>query len=148
MIPPLELATEAHAAALGSIHKAAFPPDEVWSAPVIALHVMLPGGFGFIDPRGGMVVARTIMDESEILTIGVVPAARRLGVATRLLHAAMARAAAADARTMFLEVAVANAAAQALYARHGFREVGRRNRYYPNGGDALVMRAPLMAPGV
>ena len=136
----------AHADALAAIHAAAFPPDEVWSATVIALHVGLPSGFGFIDERGGMVLARTTMDEAEILTIGVRPDARRQGLGRDLLKAAMRRAAETDADTMFLEVAVDNAAAHALYVSLGFVEVGRRKRYYANGDDALVMRAALRPP--
>ena len=139
-------ATAAHAAALAAIHQAAFPPEEVWSETIIALHIGLPGGFGLIDPRGGMVLARTIMDEAEILTIGVVPPARRQGLGAELLRAAMDRAAALDARSMFLEVAEHNATARALYTRMGFAEVGRRKRYYANGDDALVMRVALTPP--
>jgi ribosomal-protein-alanine N-acetyltransferase len=50
------------------------------------------------------------------------------------------------AGALFLEVAGANAAARALYARMGFRDVGRRRRYYADGTDALVMRAALNPP--
>ena len=139
-------ATAAHAAALAAIHQAAFPPEEVWSETIIALHIGLPGGFGLIDPRGGMVLARTIMDEAEILTIGVVPPARRQGLGAELLRASMDRAAGLDARSMFLEVAEHNTTARALYARFGFAEVGRRKRYYANGDDALVMRVALTRP--
>ena len=128
---------------MAAIHQAAFPPGEVWSAAVLGLHAGLPGGFGFIDPRGGLVLARTIMDESEILTIGVLPQARRLGLGTRLLRAAMDQALARDARTMFLEVAEPNSAARALYTSLGFTDVGRRKRYSSNGDDALVMRVAL-----
>jgi ribosomal-protein-alanine N-acetyltransferase len=48
---------------------------------------------------------------------------------------------------MFLEVASGNQAARALYERAGFIRVGRRARYYPNGGDALVLRADLKGRG-
>jgi [ribosomal protein S18]-alanine N-acetyltransferase len=44
---------------------------------------------------------------------------------------------------MFLEVAVGNAPAQALYRQAGFVEAGRRPRYYADGGDALILRTPL-----
>ena len=142
-----EPVTAAQAEALALIHRAAFPPEEAWPANVIALHIGLPGGFGLLDPAGGMILARTIMDESEVLTLAVMPAARRQGLGRTLLLAAMRRAAAGDARTMFLEVAEDNAAARSLYASVGFAEVGRRRRYYANGDDALVMRVSLMAPG-
>lgn len=139
--------TGAHAEALAAIHAAAFPPDEAWSATVISLHVGLPGGFGFVDARGGMIVARAIMDEAEILTLAVLPDARRQGLGRDLLRAAMRRAAETDARTMFLEVAEDNGAARRLYTSQGFTEVGRRKRYYANGDDALVMRVSLTGLG-
>ena len=139
--------TGGQAEALAAIHAAAFPPDEAWSATVISLHVGLPGGFGFVDARGGMILARAIMDEAEILTLAVLPDARRQGLGRDLLHAAMRRAAETDARTMFLEVAEDNGAARRLYTSQGFTEVGRRKRYYANGDDALVMRVSLTGLG-
>ncbi|MGE0417553.1 MAG: GNAT family N-acetyltransferase [Acetobacteraceae bacterium] len=136
-----------HAAVLAAIHALAFPPAECWSANVIALQLGIPGAFGFIDDRGGMILSRAIADEAEVLTLAVAPAARRQGVALDLLRLAMQRAATLGAETMFLEVAEPNEAARALYRRSGFREVGRRLRYYADGTDALVMRAPLAAIG-
>jgi ribosomal-protein-alanine N-acetyltransferase len=55
----------------------------------------------------------------------------------------MNRAAAQGAVAMFLEVAVTNTAARALYAAHGFTEAGLRRRYYSDGTDALVLRSTL-----
>lgn len=137
----------AYADALAAIHAASFPADEVWSATVIALHLGLPGGFGFIDTRGGMVLARTVMDEAEILTLAVRPCSRRLGIGRDLLTAAMRQAATHGAQAMFLEVAEENTPARALYVATGFTQVGRRKRYYANGADALVMRVSLIPPG-
>src|SRR5271165_812807 len=95
----------AHADALAAIHAAAFRGQEVWAASVLAGQLALPGTFALLDPVGGMVVARVIGDEAEILTLAVVPEARRGGIARRLLAGAMQRAAAAGATEMFLEVA-------------------------------------------
>ena len=49
-------------------------------------------------------------------------------------------------RAVFLEVDEDNAPARRLYARAGFREVGRRPGYYPSGGSraALVLRRDLV----
>ena len=42
---------------------------------------------------------------------------------------------------VLLEVRADNAAAQRLYERRGFTEIGRRRGYYqPSGADAVVMR--------
>ncbi|MCS6997720.1 MAG: GNAT family N-acetyltransferase, partial [Casimicrobiaceae bacterium] len=42
-----------------------------------------------------------------------------------------------------LEVRVNNLAAQSLYRKFGFVEVGRRKRFYRDGEDALLMTKPL-----
>ncbi|MBS0559957.1 MAG: GNAT family N-acetyltransferase [Proteobacteria bacterium] len=138
-------ATAAHAAALAAIHAAAFPPAEAWGAETMAAQLALPGCFGLIDARGGMVLARVAADQAEILTIAVAPEARRQGIAAGLLAAATRRAAEMGAAEMFLEVARGNAPAAALYAAAGFRPAGLRRAYYPDGADALVLRAPLAA---
>jgi [ribosomal protein S18]-alanine N-acetyltransferase len=85
----------------------------------------------------------------EVLTIGVRPEARRRGVAKALMEAALAAARQAKAKACFLEVAIDNAAAAALYAGLGFRSAGVRKGYYDRGprgpADALVMRLDLNA---
>lgn len=131
---------DADAPLLAALHATAFPPAEAWSATVIGLQLAAPGGFGLLDPRGGMILARAIDREAEILTLAVDPVARRLGIARGLLHAALRAAAERGAETVFLEVAVDNLAAIGLYRGLGFTEVGRRRRYYADGTDALVMR--------
>jgi ribosomal-protein-alanine N-acetyltransferase len=128
---------------MADIHLAAFPPGQSWSRDVMLLQLELPTTFGLVHLDCGMILARVAADESEILTIAVPPAARRLGLGSALLRAAMGRAAARGAQSMFLEVAVNNNAARALYAAHGFAEVGLRRRYYTDGTDALVLRSTL-----
>jgi ribosomal-protein-alanine N-acetyltransferase len=136
-------ASVAHAAVLAALHALAFPPPEQWRADDFAAQLAQPGVFGLMLPGAGIVLARVAADEAEILTIGVVPGARRAGCGAALLHAAEWRAVAAGAVKMFLEVAPDNQAACALYARAGYRAIGRRNRYYPDGSDALVLARPL-----
>ena len=143
MAEPLQRATAVHIPAMAAIHAAAFPPREAWAEDAFALQLVMPGVFGLVDPRGGLLLARVTTDEAEVLTLAVAPAARRQGVARALLAAAMTAGRERDARTMFLEVAVDNAAAQALYRQAGFVEAGRRRRYYANGGDALILRVRL-----
>lgn len=133
----------AHADALAAIHAAAFPPCERWGADAMALQLALPGVFALLDPRGGLVMARVAADEAEILTLAVHPHCQRQGIARALLAEAGATAAAHGAVAMFLEVALRNTAARALYAAAGFAEVGRRRRYYADGDDAMVMRLGL-----
>ena len=109
----------------------------------MALQLGSPGAFGWIDPAGGMILARVAADEAEVLTLAVDPAVRRRGVARRLFGRAMAVAEARGAVTMVLEVNVTNGPALALYQSVGFAQVGTRRGYYAGGGDALILRAPL-----
>jgi ribosomal-protein-alanine N-acetyltransferase len=135
------------AAAMAVIHRAAFPPREAWGPDAIGLQLAMPGVAGWCHPDGGMILARVVADEMEVLTLAVDPTARRRGVGTCLLGTAIAWALSGGAATAFLEVAEDNRAAQALYARAGFLPVGRRPRYYPNGADALILRRLLTGPG-
>ncbi|MGC8523471.1 MAG: GNAT family N-acetyltransferase [Acidibrevibacterium sp.] len=139
----IEPASPAHTGALAAIHAACFPPTERWDAAVIATQLSLPGTLALIAPGGGMILARAIAGEAEILTLAVIPARRQQGLGRALLIAAMTEAARRGAAVMFLEVAAANARARALYAAAGFRPVGRRPRYYANGGDAVTMAKDL-----
>lgn len=89
---------------------------------------------------GLMVVA----DAAEILTVGVVPAAQRRGLARLMLAALYDETRRRGARELFLEVRVDNAAAITLYDSEGFEQVGRRRGYYDHGRvDAVVMRRVL-----
>ncbi|MDT4971563.1 MAG: [ribosomal protein S18]-alanine N-acetyltransferase [Pseudonocardiales bacterium] len=89
---------------------------------------------------GVMVIA----DSAEILTVGVVPSARRRGIARQLLDGLLAEARRRGAVEAFLEVRVDNQAAQSLYVREGFAQVGVRPGYYDGGRvDAVVMRREL-----
>jgi ribosomal-protein-alanine N-acetyltransferase len=144
MTEMVQRATLAHAAVLAAIHAAAFPIREAWGEDAISLQLGLPGAFGFLDSRGGMLLARVAVDDAEVLTLAVAPGVRRQGIATRLMHAASAEARAGGATALFLEVAATNAGALALYRRAGFIEVGLRRRYYADGSDGIVLRTKLL----
>jgi ribosomal-protein-alanine N-acetyltransferase len=137
-------ATPAYADVLAALHAAAFPPGARWGRDAMELQLGLAGAFGLIADGAGFVLVRRVLDEAEVLTLAVHPDAQRGGVGRGLMWAAMCRAAAEGARTMFLEVAAGNMAARALYTGLGFTQVGLRRRYYADGADALVLRAPLI----
>src|SRR6185503_14847587 len=89
---------------------------------------------------GVMIIGRT----AEILTVGVVPDARRAGIARRLIATLLDEAQRRGATEVFLEVRVDNDAARALYGSEGFAELGRRRGYYDGGRvDAVTMRRSL-----
>jgi [ribosomal protein S18]-alanine N-acetyltransferase len=79
-------------------------------------------------------------DEAHVATLGVTEALQGEGIGSLLLDALLTEA---DRRSpvVLLEVRADNAAAQRLYERRGFVEIGRRRGYYqPSGADAVVMR--------
>ncbi len=82
-----------------------------------------------------------VADEAHILNIAVHPDFRRQGIAKSLLVFALDRIEEMDGRGIFLEVRRSNIAAQMLYKKFGFREIGVRKGYYgDNGEDAVVMQ--------
>jgi ribosomal-protein-alanine N-acetyltransferase len=131
---------------MAAIHAEAFPPGEAWSAEIFAAQLGLPGVFGLIDERGGMILLRVAVDEAEILTLAVAPAARRQGMGRAILRAATAACGTRGAARLVLEVSAANHAARTLYETSGFTRVGLRRRYYADGADALIMALDLRAP--
>ena len=88
----------------------------------------------------GVIAARRVADQGEIVNLAVAPASRRQGLGRRLVEHAMARMEHEGARAIFLEVRESNAVARKSYARMGFREAGRRRHYYRDPlEDALVL---------
>jgi len=95
----------------------------------------------------GFALARTVGEEAELLSMGVIPGFRRRGVARATMEALARQALRRGAREMFLEVGVDNPSAEHLYRILGFVEVGRRKDYYRRANrelvDALIMKVVL-----
>jgi len=80
-------------------------------------------------------------DAFHLFNLAVVPTMRRQGLARLLLDEVIAEATRLAASEVWLEVAVNNDAALALYRAYGFEPVRVRRKYYQPGDiDALVMR--------
>lgn len=107
----------------------------------------------YVEEQAGGICAYAILmpvvDEAELLTIGVAAAQQRRGLGRAMLHGMLGLAQGRKTNRVFLEVRASNAAAIALYRGAGFVEVGLRRDYYQNAsgsGDALVMACELL-PG-
>jgi ribosomal-protein-alanine N-acetyltransferase len=140
-------------AVLAELHAAIFraPWDQPWSAQSFAEILAMPGAQGWLLSAGeapiGFMLARFILDEGEILLMGIVPDARRRGHAARLMRILRDAARDAGIATLFLEHAAGNEAAGALYGGFGFFRIGRRRAYYERRGggreDAITLRCDL-----
>ena len=80
-----------------------------------------------------------VLDEGHITNIAVRPDRRGLGYGERVTRAMVQLAADSGMSWMTLEVRRSNVAAQNLYHKLGFIDVGYRKRYYENSEDALIM---------
>lgn len=82
-----------------------------------------------------------VLDEAEVVRIGVFPEHRGRCLGEALLREGIARCAGLGVTEIILEVRESNAPAKALYSRLGFVPVGRRRGYYPREHeDAILMK--------
>lgn len=138
------------AALLAALHAGGIgDAGAAWGEAAFASLLALPGRIALVaaqsagaDPAGpvGFVLLGLAADEAEVITLAVLPPARRRGIGRTLVAAAASRAAAAGAGRLLLEVAEDNAAALALYHGAGFTAVGRRRGYYARAGGAVDAR--------
>ncbi|MBO1328744.1 ribosomal protein S18-alanine N-acetyltransferase [Acetobacter suratthaniensis] len=137
----------AHAAVLACLHAACFTPPEQWDEAAMASLLASPGAIALLacqnEAPAGFILFRCIADEAEVLTLCVLPASRRHGLARYLVEQAQQQAAQAGAERLFLEVSTHNEAASRLYEQAGFTRQGIRRRYYADGSDALVLASIL-----
>lgn len=91
-------------------------------------------------------VLMPVLDEAELLNIGVAAAQQRKGLGKAMLDAQMQWARTQNMQRIFLEVRVFNLPAIALYRAVGFIEIGMRRGYYQNAAgreDAMAMACEL-----
>ena len=118
-----------------SVMTRAFAPEygEAWSLPQCTGMLALSGSHLFAarwaDKVAGFLLFRQILDESELLLIGVDPDYQRLGVGAALLDAYVTHCLDQGIRRLHLEVRGDNPARR-FYTRRGFLEVGLRANYY------------------
>jgi [ribosomal protein S18]-alanine N-acetyltransferase len=117
-----------------------------WSEGIWRSELESPFGLYLVLEEGGRIAGqigiRNIVDELHITTVAVHPEHRGRGHARVLIHAAVS--AYPDASLVHLEVRPTNDVAITLYRSLGFRETGRRPRYYGDE-DALLMTLHLRA---
>lgn len=88
-----------------------------------------------------------VLDEGHITNIAVRADKRGIGYGEKVTRAMIQMAADSGMNWMTLEVRRSNKAAQNLYHKLGFIDVGYRKRYYENTEDALVMALEHLPEG-
>ncbi len=134
----IEPAGVEYANVLAAIHTPCF--EDAWDSTAMAALLATPGAIALLatqDKGGdknpsGFVLARSAADEMEILTLAVLPHARRRGVARALMQAVREHAGQSGVSRIFIEYAQDNHAAHALYESAGYARNGVRSNYYKN----------------
>lgn len=158
-------AGEGDFATLWRIDQECFAPGISYSRAELRYYMMQPGAFTLIaEPADGaegevdstrergpgpgrkagpilgfLVGQKQRRDMGHIVTIDVLPQARRAGVGSLLLSAAEERLGAAGCESIFLETAVDNETALRFYKRHRYFVMKTIPRYYLDKIDALLL---------
>ena len=134
---------------LAKLHTACF--DKGWAEKEFA-QLLKSNGYTALLANSeegpvGFLLYRAAVDEAEIITIGVDPALRRRKAGQVLLSHTLAQLKSLNMKVVFLEVAISNIEATALYRKFGFIEAGQRKDYYARANgtteDALILRLNL-----
>ena len=101
-------------------------------------------GTEFAGGIAGFAVAQPVKKVGRILTLDILPQARRVGLATRLIQECEARLRVAGCRQTYLETAVNNEPAIRLYCKLGYKVLRKLPLYYPTHAlDAYLMGKAL-----
>lgn len=129
-----------------TVMEAAFDPayGEAWNLRQVtdaltlgSTHALVVDGDGNPIPDGpnpaavpaGFFLTRHVLDEEELLLIGVVPRFRQRGLGTMLIEHLFTAARARGITRVYLEMRRGNPACN-LYRKLGFEPIGERRKYY------------------
>ena len=140
MILPM---TSIHVPQIAELEKLCF--SDPWSEKSVAGELSNPLSYWLVavdgDRVAGYVGSQTVLGETDMMNIAVHPDYRRQGVAEALVKALVAELRKQGSHCLTLEVRASNAAAQGLYAKLGFSQIGKRPGYYRNPKeDAYILR--------
>jgi ribosomal-protein-alanine N-acetyltransferase len=139
---------------LWQIDQACFPPGIAYTQmdlsgfitrrKAITLVAEYAPGTELVGGIAGFAVAQPVRKVGRILTLDILPQARRFGLATRLIQECEARLCAAGCERVFLETSVTNEPAIRLYGKLGYQILRKLPLYYPTHAlDAYLMGKAL-----
>ena len=142
-IVPME---ERHLDDLARLERLCF--SRPWSRQALKEELTNPAACFLVGEEAGEVLGYAGMHcaagECYVDNVAVFPEARRQGVGRKLVEALLQAAAARGGEFLSLEVRPSNLEALALYRGLGFREVGRRRRFYDDPvEDGLLLTKDL-----
>ena len=135
---------------LWRIDQECFPPGIAYSRQELKIYMRRREAFTLVAANredhkiAGFIVACGC-PTGHIITIDVLPTARRSGLGSLLLRHAEERLRKTGSKAVGLETAVDNTVALSFYKRHGYNVIHTSPRYYSNGVDALVLQKELKA---
>jgi [ribosomal protein S18]-alanine N-acetyltransferase len=135
---------------LWKLDQECFPEGIAYTRFELAGYMKRLGAFTLVAERESSILGFIVAEANHrrvghIITIDILPSARRLGIASELLRSAEARLRAADCRLVRLESAVDNAGALAFYKRHQYEVMKTLPGYYSTGADALGLEKNLLS---
>jgi len=141
--------------ALYEIDQLCYPPEIAYSRRELRNYLRFPGANCLVaeavveniaEPGPviiGFCITARLRAEGYIITMDVLAAHRRQGVAAALLAEAERRLFENGVSEVGLETATDNDSAIAFWRKHGYRKCGIRKHYYPGGRDAFSMSKTL-----
>ena len=122
--------------------------DVGWSRIQFEKELLLPVSRFFVLTVGRALAGYggywKVGDEAQITNLVIAMQNRRHGLGTQLIRFLLQNAEREGCRRCILEVRASNQAAQMLYRKAGFRDMGRRPGFYTNPtDDAILMEKAL-----
>ena len=135
--------TAGHVSQVAALEKACF--SDPWSERSVASELENPLALWLValdgDTVAGYVGSQSVMGEADMMNLAVRSDYRRQGIGKALVQELIAALKNRGVSSLALEVRASNTPARMLYEAVGFRQVGRRPRYYRNPKeDALILR--------
>jgi ribosomal-protein-alanine N-acetyltransferase len=134
---------EAHVAQIAALETLCF--SDAWSEKSIASELTNELSLWLVavdgDTVAGYIGSQTVLGWADMMNLCVSPDYRRQGIGEALTAELERQLKENGATCLTLEVRVSNAPAIALYEKMGFKQVGKRPRYYEKPReDALILR--------
>lgn len=133
--------------ALYAIDQACYQPGIAYSRRELRNYLRFPGADCTVAENDNQIAGFILTAHADrwayIITIDVLEAYRRHGVATMMLTEAERALSANGVQRVALETATNNVSAIAFWKKHGYRTQGIRKDYYPGGIDAYSMQKQI-----